>query len=427
MIYISIYALLFYLFWILNGIFFHEFFRINTIFNIVWSINIIFCVINPYNWFLVSNQVHVMVVSSIIIVNVCYYFFSTKQMLPDVVDIFNMENECIFHTSTIWFYMLNIFVYIELLPIVKKSLVIIRNNGFARLRVYAYDSSMGLASTAKLTIIQSIVEPIILLSIIYATVLLCLGVRKIGTMIIAISEIVLYILAFGGRGIFFDFMAIVVLTAFVIYRKAVLEWIFSRKTVLLLIILGVCISIYIISLRMSATSTITKTILSYFAAPFVFLSESLKHGNIEFGYTKGTGIFSFIATPSILMMKAIGVNIDLPVAYVSQRFNGFIRISDMGDLYNSLATMLGMFLFDFGYWGIAIGSLLIGGICALFERIFIEKKNMTSFVLFLFIALNIIKTVRSYPFSSNAFFFCLFVLSLNFRFLHGIRIGFKIH
>jgi hypothetical protein len=79
-----------------------------------------------------------------------------------------------------------------------KILSIISDYGFANLRSFAFDSSLGLASTIELLIFQNIVAPVFLSTIIISLTMLPFKKNR-SLIFLALIDVSLYTLFFAGR------------------------------------------------------------------------------------------------------------------------------------------------------------------------------------------------------------------------------------
>ncbi len=371
--------------------------RPNVLFSIIWVLCASLASFGLFNMYKISLKVQLYVATVLIVFNVVFLLFYDNSIkanyLPNFTNKINIK----------LVYVLNLICWIYMIRFLKKSIVIILTGGFNVLRLYAFNSSMGLGSTVELIIAQNFVQPVFVATIIIATYYFNNNRQYLGLFAISIIDMLIYTLAFSGRGMLTSFIAYYIIF-FVIFKtymkkeKKKTKIKFRTKLSGAIVILG-AIGAMIILTRMRSweETSFLKEIYYYTVGPFSFLQVLLDETNIysnNFLYGKATFgfIYNLIAMPVsyVLGFKYKGSD------YIITGITSAVRYISPERSYNALTTMLYPFLLDFGYLGVIFGTSFFAFIICYCEKKYKQGGDLFYFLLFCLLVFQSFNSIKNY-------------------------------
>lgn len=410
-VYLVIFLLTYLIFYFVNKIIYNKNYRFNTVFNTIWIFCISYHLLNINDYYLVSDKVNFYSLIVIITFNISYYIFSNKTDRIHI-DFSNVKKDINVVCNSKLIIALNIMAYLFIIPILVNSIIIIQSLGFEALRAFAFDSSMGLASTLQLTIIQYVIQPLYSIMIILSCISIVLKCNNKLLYLLTLIDIIVYVVTNGGRMIVFQTIIFFLGSVFLFYRDKIMQVIKERFKLIIFLLLVIVISYYLVSLRSAQNITVIQNIFSYFSGTFNFMTQVLEHNVIEIGAAPLQLIFGFIIEPIQMFLNLLGGSYELSNYIITSPLSGYLVISSDGGTYNALATMMTAFLIDSGVLGIVIGTIVFSYICTIGERGLYKNGSARDIIMYVFMFYNLIISVQRYPFYNTKFLISVILIIL---------------
>lgn len=313
----------------------------------------------------------------------------------------------------------NIICWIYLSAFIPMALNLISLYGFKVLRMYAFDSSMGLATTLQLVIIQWLVQPVFVATILIAVVYIVIGRKTRKLTLIALVNVIIYTLLFGGRYMMVQMMMYYIF-AFLIVKSNDLEQLKNKKLNIIFIGVTICAIIILTSQRNWGDTGFLKNTLIYYVGSFSFLDAILNaehYGGIShflFGKATFGFIYNLIIAPFVLLFQLPYTGSDYSITQIT----GIPILISPNQSYNAMSTMLYPFLRDFGYLGIIIGTTFLAWFVSFVENTFHKTKHLLFLCIYVYLAFVLFNSVMSYqllfPAAGITLLFLLLFVRLKF-------------
>lgn len=388
--FIVVYLLIFINVGLVNKLKYKVIVKPNLIFTFIWCLCVSLASLGFYGLFPLSTIIHLYTITIIISFNLSYFIvnkgYSYNQSLEKIWD-----GKIRFK----FIYSINFISWIFMSRFIVKSINIIMSGGFRSLRLYAYDSTMGLGTTTELTIAQLIVYPIFDLTILIAMLSLNMKKKKWVLTIIALIDIIIYSISFGGR----DMLAKVLIFYLIIFFirrtniKAIKVKIDKRMNVFFI---GAIVFIFSImtQARSWVETNVVKEVYYYMVGSFSYLQELIQFDNSNYLYGKAAlgFIYNLFCNVATFLFKINYRGSDYQITQVT----ALPRLISPNDSFNALATMIYPLLRDFGYFGIVFGSAFLAWLLSFVEKKFKESNNTFFFCMYIIMLYIILVSTMNY-------------------------------
>lgn len=395
---------LFYLILLLNIIFFTkknsgQFINSKTIFSFLWCLSAGCSSLGIFGLYKPSMQVHFFCITVIIVFNLVYdlLFFYTQKHKKIIKKYTKYE----IRIKLLVF--LNVVGWVFLVPILRRSILIILNSGFNALRVYAYDSTFGLATTSQLMIAQVIIEPLFSFTGLVSAYNILQKDKYIYFFIVSIISISLYTIAFAGRGLMVSFILYLLILFFVLKFEKIdvlKEYILKKRSTKVILIFFMFCIIFIVLTNLRSWSSngnnVFKEVYLYFVGSFTFLDRlliSIDSLNTNLLYGKAT--FGFVYNWLSILLTMIGFpyrGSDFLITTVT----AIPKYISNDRMFNALGTMIYPFYRDFRYVGIIFGIIFFGFLVFFLENRFKKDNNIRNLFFYCFVLNLIINSTKNY-------------------------------
>lgn len=399
-IYISLFIFNFFI----NKFIFGKYLTGLFIYNIIWSLVGIFASFNFYDMYPISIEIKVIILFSVFCFNVFYILLSNKKYLKNKSTLnLNLDLKIVF--------IFNIISYLYLISFIIRAFEIIKTSGFRVLRIYAFDPFLWGVSTYKLLIIQWIIYPIFIVTIIYSIIYI-LKQKKLSLLFfIGLFDMILYTFIFAGRYLILMYVLFTIFAFILLVGKKIYLSKFNLKLFLMLIILFISI-IVITQFRNWNYNSFLKDLYIYFIGSSKFLDILYTNNTFPEIYLYGKGTFGFILN-NIEALKSMifGLDYNGTDNIISNILGSQVHISD-SQTYNALPTYIYTFIADFGLFGVFIGNFIFVLFITFVEKMYYRNYNLVYFALYIWVLFLIFDTIFTYrlllPFSGITIFFIIF-------------------
>lgn len=373
-----------------------SFLKANIIFTFIWCFSGSIASIGLFDLYKPYINVHFFSLAFIVFFNLFFFIFNKNYIFKEYIGDYitgklRFKIIYIFNFAS-WLYMLRFLV---------KSINIIKSGGFSSLRVYAYNSSLGLWSTSELIIAQNIVQPIFMATILVTCFCYIVNKKNKALLIISLIDIGIYLLSFGGRAILIDSIIFYLIMYFVVRtnrKENKKKWKINKS----FIIIGVLVFSIITRSRSWIKTNLIKEIFYYFIGSFSFLgiileeqvgmSSNLLYGKATFGF-----IYNLIFKVLTFLFKVPYNGSDFQITNITAQ----VRLISPTRGFNALTTAIYPLLRDFGFFGIIFGAAFLAWAISFLEKHF-KKTNNIYYLCLYTVLLNILfnSTLNYYLYSS---------------------------
>lgn len=397
------------------------------IFIFIWTIVGMFSNLQVYNLIKPSNLANYCMLVGIFVMGFMYSFFSSSYK----ININKVKSKYSDINSNI-ILIINILVFIYLLPFFLKSLHLILNNSFTYLRsLYGIASiETGQTSFSNL-LIASICYPVIIATEIIAIVCLYLKKKEMTKILIfGTVNLIIYSIMSAARNGFVLLLFFIIIGYLKIgkivekqrYRKK------EKKNIILYLILIIVISFIIIITkdRSLSNGSFIYTFYIYFFAGPSFLTVLLED-LATYGYTLnenllfGTATFGFLYNIFALFANVMEIGVVNSDYVINSLITSNSYYIGGNTVVNAMSTIFFPFLMDWGYLGIFIGMFFFSATCLYVERKMIFKNNLRWIAFSMYLIYVTYRSVFKFEGISISFFFTLF-----FIFIFSQKIKIKI-
>ncbi|TDL61520.1 oligosaccharide repeat unit polymerase [Rhodococcus qingshengii] len=388
--YLLLYSIIILLSLYLTKIKYRTVIKSNILFTLIWCTCAGISSIGFYGLYKPSAIIHFYSLTAIITFNIIFFIHNRNKENP--INTRNIKGKARLNII----YILNFISWLYLSEFLIKALDIINSIGLKGLRGYAYDSSKGFATTFELLIIQWIIEPIFIATILIAVVYIVLGKKAPLLKIISIISVTIYTLTFGGRYLIVRVLMYYIFTLLI--TKSTQLKVLGKKKVNKLFIGAIILTIIILTNQRSwGESSFIESTLVYYVGSFTFLDVLLKAtSNMSPMPLFGGGIFGFvynlIVTPLIMILDLPYINSN----YIITQVTSIPRMISPTQSYLAMTTMLYPFLRDFGYLGIIIGTSFLAWIISSAEIRLKRTNKLFLLCFYVYLCFVLFDSVMSY-------------------------------
>ena len=364
---------------------------INVIFTYLWCSILILATFGLEGLDAPSIKVSLYCILFISVFNIAYItsFSSNKYRISKLVEL----NDTIRYRLI---YILHIFSYIYMFPILLRAIHIARVYGYSAIRQYAFISSNMLVNGTQQFISQILINGIFIATSVIAMGKLAVTKKVEYITVFALIDIALYSIIFGGRFIIFEMILFYIVGYLGIARfRKKRKLTNGYKIVIIIVICGI-----IVMSELRGINNMFSSFYSYFVGPITFLNYIVKNPNtFELHHLLyGRALLGFITEPIVLLIKLFFTstnNIHIASYYINTVTQVFYNISP-GQSFNALTTAIYPFLRDFGVFGIILGGAFIGILLKMFECLALKKQSMIYYSLFIFMGYIALSTIILY-------------------------------
>ncbi len=295
-------------------------------------------------------------------------------------------------------YVLNLVAYIFSFPYLKKSIdLIISTGNLDLIRENAFNASAEYATTAVLTIFQTIIAPLFLVTILLAAIDILSKKKHKILILMALIDVIIYTVMFAGRYMLLQLLLFVFFASYDKFSGNVFKFFRRQKKVIFFSVIMLLALVYM-TLQRSSSSSFFKSLYTYFCGSFAYLSYLIENQIGTDLYLMGATQFGFFTNFVSIVLKVL---FNVPVNGSSYRITQLTQymVPIGGNIkYNSLATMLHDFMADYGLYGCLFGVLIFAFFC---NQIEIAKKRSNSLFVkafYIYILYTVVNSVFSYSF-----------------------------
>ncbi len=386
----ALYLIIFCMLLCLTKIKYRTIVKSNILFTGMWCICAGISSLGLYGHFKPTPIIHLYSITAIFVFNVVFILHNNKSK-NSLDKTINIRGEA--RLGIIYF--VNLIAWLYFSQFVPKTFNIISIYGLRELRQYAFDSAMGLATTKQLLIIQWVIYPIFVATVLIAINYLVIGRKKFLLNVFALIDVALYTLMFGGRYLIVKVMMYYIF-AFLIVKSVNIEKMKNKKLSVMFIGTIIIAIIILTSQRNWGDTSFIENVVVYFTGSFTFLDVILS----EFDWTNyplfGMGVFGFIIN---LLYAPFALIFKLPYRgsnHIITQFTAIPRFISHTRKYNAMTTMLYPFIRDLGFIGIILGTSFLAWFISFAEKKFIKTNHLFYLCLYVYLAFVLFDSVMSY-------------------------------
>lgn len=388
-----------------------------SIFCFIWGITGIFSNMGLYGVYLPSGIVNIAMLLGIAVFAIVYSALSRNRKINAQ---YISEMQCEIKYKIV--YIINVLVFIYIIPFFIRALVIIRTEGFMYLRSIAGIESyeMGATSLSNL-ILQAFCYPAIIATFIIGCILIFQGNKKsIKIIIISFINLTLYCLTNAARNGFIVLIVIFVVCYVKYYRtqrKENVQVISKKERFLSFLIACICIAIllWISNERSSDGDSIIRTAYLYYFGGPAYLSQlldNLLNYKINSTLLFGVSSFGFVWNIFALVLNRIGFSIVNSDFIINSTLACRSLTVGSGVKLNAMSTIFFPFLMDWGYLGLIFGPILFAIFSNIIDKKTYWKNSIRWHAIEVYWFYVIYRSVFKWEGVSVGFFFVLFFIAL---------------
>lgn len=396
--YIIVYLLILFCILIITNYKYKTVMKPNILFTLVWTACAALSSIGLYDLYKPSSEVHLYIITLIFGFNLAYIVNNNCRKKSN----FNFDGVLKSLINVKLIYFTNFISWIYMYRFLSKAIPIIKSRGFNALRLYAFDSSMGLGSTIELTIAQIFVQSIFIATIVISAFYFNCKREHKGLVIISIIDVAIYTISFAGRGMLTSFIAYNIIFFVIIrlnskFKKTKKSTDKKRKNNFFAIVIGLVMMIYLTNKRGWGETNFIKELYYYAVGPFSFLEVLLQEGIGNFKpllYGKATFgfIFNLIIMPLAYIFKFNYLGSD----YLITSITSTVRFISPNMSYNALTTMIYPFMRDFGYIGILVGGVFFALFISVSEKKYKKENNLFFLLVYSVLIFDLFNSIKNY-------------------------------
>lgn len=388
-----------------------------SIFCFIWGITGIFSNMGLYGVCLPSGIVNIAMLLGIAVFAIVYSALSRNRKINAQ---YISEMQCEIKYKIV--YIINVLVFIYIIPFFIRALVIIRTEGFMYLRSIAGIESyeMGTTSLSNL-ILQAFCYPAIIATFTIGCILIFQGNKKsIKIIIISFINLTLYCLTNAARNGFIVLIVIFVVCYVKYYRtqrKENVQVISKKERFLSFLIACICIAIllWISNERSSDGDSIIRTAYLYYFGGPAYLSQlldNLLNYKINSTLLFGVSSFGFVWNIFALVLNRIGFSIVNSDFIINSTLACRSLTVGSGVKLNAMSTIFFPFLMDWGYLGLIFGPILFAIFSNIIDKKTYWKNSIRWHAIEVYWFYVIYRSVFKWEGVSVGFFFVLFFIAL---------------
>ena len=388
-----------------------------SIFCFIWGITGIFSNMGLYGVYLPSGIVNIAMLLGILVFAIVYSALSRNRKINAQ---YISEMQCEIKYRMV--YVINVLVFIYIIPFFIRALVIIRTEGFMYLRSIAgIESSEMRATSLSNLILQAFCYPAIIATFTIGCILFFQGNKKsIKIIIISFINLTLYCLTNAARNGFIVLIVIFVVCYAKYYRtqrKENVQVISKKERILSFLIACVCIVIlfWISNERSSDGDSIIRTAYLYYFGGPAYLSQLLDNllsYKINSTLLLGASSFGFVWNIFALVLNRIGFSIVNSDFIINSTLACRSLTVGSGVKLNAMSTIFFPFLMDWGYLGLIFGPILFAIFSNIIDKKAYWKNSIRWHAIEVYWFYAIYRTVFKWEGVSVGFFFVLFFIAL---------------
>ncbi len=295
----------------------------------------------------------------------------------------------------------NVVCWVFSIPYLMNSMRILFTEGFEAIRMYTYTygEEAMVASTNAQLMFTWIVQPVFIATMAIAVASLTLSLEnKFVFLGISIVDILLYTLLFGGRGTMLKFLSYLAIVIIIVSGKQLVRFIIKNKGLISLVLVGVIVVLWLISIRSIHGVSIFKNIYAYVAGPFIYLEQVLQEYPVGTMRLWGAATIGCIVSVVGIVGKVLfSIDFTAPENSIPSLTSGYLHIADDVS-FNSMTTMIYPFLLDYGYFGVVVGPVIYGAFVAIIERTFRKERSLRSLCILIHVFHTVIFSMQNYVF-----------------------------
>lgn len=385
----------------------------NILFTGMWCICAGLSSLGLYDLYKPSIFVHLYSITTIVFFNIVFFVYNKKSS----ISINFSEINGFARLKTI--YILNLICWIYLSKFLPRAIDIIASGGLKALRPYAFDSSLGMGTSLELTISQWIIGPVLQVTILIAMVYMVIERKSPVLKLIALINVILHTVIFGGRYIIVKMMMYYIFS-FLIVKANILKDLKKKKINVLFIGVVIIGIIVITSQREWGNTTLIESTIIYYVGSFSFLNFIIENPymfNLTSTPLLGMSMFGFVINIIVLIFSLL---FRLPYKgsdYLITQMTATPRPISPTQYYNGMPTMLYPFLRDLGYVGIIIGTVFLAWFISYAEKKFKKDRQLIYLCLYVYLCFVLFDSVMSYQllFTAEGVSLSLLFLFMNFK------------
>jgi oligosaccharide repeat unit polymerase len=388
--YIFIYAMIITMILIITKIRYNTIVKPNILFSSLWCLSVGISSLGLFGFYKPSILVHFYSFSTIMTFNIIYFFHNRLKSKNNVS--INKIKGSLRYNLIIF---INIISWVYLSGFIVKSFSIIVSHGFNVLRMYAYDSNMGLGSTTQLILIQWFIKSIFIATILVSIVGLVINRKNNKLIIISIIDVILYTILFGGRGLILTLLLYYIFT-FLVTKPIVIDSLKKKKVNIIFIALIVIGAMFVTSQRNWGDASFVKNLVLYFSASFSYLDVLLVDLDWKSSPLFGMATFGFAVD---LIYAAFSLVFGIPFEGVSHKITQITAIPRFISptvTYNAASTMIYPMMRDFGFLGIVLSTSFLALIVSTIESKFVIRSNLIFLNLYIYFLGILFGTIMTY-------------------------------
>lgn len=414
----------------INSLYFGKRLNISKAQNYVWMFAFIIYLSDIFEYYDIKVEVYIYSLTYIAVFNLTYLIFgkknnySTKILHDGLVDSLGS-----FKNNLKVLEIVSVICWIITVPLLIKSIPILVSSGMNVLRYTVY-SDNSIYSTLDMMLIQYIVRPIFSITIIITAIMLTIRKYNYNFFIITIINAIVFSLLTSGRALFMQILVYTALSLWFFHGSNILRLLrLYRKIIIPSLFILVAI-FWVSSLRVNRDYGVMGDFVIYMTSSLPYLSALLETNKVEFYSLFGSSFFSFLIDPLLLVLKFFDYEVFLASQAVSELTMDSLYVSPT-IVINAIASTLLEFLLEAGYLGIIIGGVIASIIAVTVENNFYKKRDIFSYVIFLFILQIMFFSIQFYGLGKPSVFFSLFFIlvfvSKPFKKIRKLRIKNKLY
>ena len=371
--------------------------------NVFWLTGFIVYLFNIVPYYSINGEVYVSAMLYLIGFNAVFLINPIKKKQTKfneiAIDCDKQEKKCILASILCW---------VVSIPILHKTIPILimygPSQGMNALRYRTYGEHT-IFSTPELMLIDYIIRPILLSTILLMAGEVAQKKCSIRMVIISVLDAFWLILATAGRSLLVS-LVIYVLLGIVLLNGSNIFNIISRykKYIIPCAVLSIVI-LQIITKRINRDNSFVKEGAIYYFSGLPFLSTMIEQDKVQSSVLFGKATLSFVYDLPVVFLRIMGIvsaNTITAQQYLSGTANDALFVGDNIQT-NATASTLFAFYSDFGLIGSLIGGFFLGVFANYIEKNFEKKYNCLNLGRYIFLLSLSMATTQNYPLTGIPF------------------------
>ena len=374
-----------------------KFFSIVQIQNLSWCIGLYIYQFGKIKYNVIDDRVYFMAIAYLLFFNIfslvnCKFNMKASPNKSIIISLKDKKknNRCLFGSIVCW--ILSISILQKTIPILlAKGL----GEGMNVLRYTIYGSTSFL-STFEMMLIDFVIRPVFLVTIIFMSMQIAYKIFNIKIIIVSIINALMLVLLTAGRTMMVSLVFFVVFAVLSVNGMNLLKLIrrYYKQAIIACFILFIFIQVS--SNRVNRGEGILYEIELYYFSGLPYFSTLLGDGVKAFSLL-GTGLFGSFVDLFVLVYRFFGFNISGASQFISN-ITQISRPIGQGLATNATASILLPLYLDFGFLGGAIGGSILGFASNYIETKAKFKPNCLNFALYLYFFVGMATSIQNYAF-----------------------------